>query len=196
MSNTYTESKSFISQDYRTDHLPKGEYEYCDFNACLFSESDLSHIVFIECTFTECDFSLCKLYETSFQQVEFINCKMIGIYFDQLNTFLLEMHFKGSTLDHSSFFGLSLVKSSFEGESDRDFASLNNVDFTNSNLSGITLMCCNLLGSKFENTNLSKTDLSTSLDFDIDPEINNIQESIVSQTELGNFLTKYNLKLT
>lgn len=47
----YIEDKEFDKLNFTEKPLRKGEYEYCTFLNCDFSNSDLNQIIFSECEF-------------------------------------------------------------------------------------------------------------------------------------------------
>ena len=70
---------------------------------------------------------------------------------------------------------------------------MNEVDFTNTDLSGAFFDDCDLMNSTFEQTNLEKSDLRGAHHFSIDPELNKIKKAKVSQASIAGFLHKYDL---
>ena len=89
----------------------------------------------------------------------------------------------------SSFFGLPLKSCRFEN------CQLNEVDFTDADLSSAVLRNCDLNQTIFENTRLHKADLRQSYGFSIDPEVNPIHEARFSKDSLEGLLHKHNLRI-
>ncbi len=55
MSRLMEEDKELNAINYVETPLAKGIYENYAFNRCIFTNSDLSNIIFVECEFVECD---------------------------------------------------------------------------------------------------------------------------------------------
>ena len=189
MSVQYFDDKDFKGTDFSENEIPKGEYENCAFDHCLFTNSDLSEIRFVECSFKHCDFTMAKLSDTAFRTVKFKGCKLLGIHFEDCNQFLLAMDFENCQLNLSSFYKLNLKNSKFTA------CSLRETDFTESDLTGSKLCKCDLNGAIFDNTRLEKADLRTAYNFSIDPENNRIRKAKFSLEGTRGLLDKYNLEI-
>ena len=97
MKRTNAERKKYEKIDYR-EHAPDtGEYEYCLFSNCNFSECDLSGIYFSDCEFLNCNLSLVTLTKTTLRDVQFNGCKMLGVHFEHCNQFGFAVGFDRST---------------------------------------------------------------------------------------------------
>jgi len=190
MSETYFEDQDFSSIDYSVKPFVIGEYENCGFINCNFAQVDLSHVQFIECGFSGCNLSMTKLIGTSLNTVTFKDSKIIGINFETCNDFLFTVRFDNCILNFSSFYKRVLKKTLFKD------CTLQEVDFTDTDLSGTVFEKCNFNLAKFENTNLEKADLSTSFNYSINPEINNIKKAKFSQDGLAGLLGKYDIVIT
>ena len=190
MSSTFTEDKDFKGVIFSREIIPEGDYENCLFDKCIFSNLDLSNINFIECEFVNCDFSLAKLTNTSFREVKFIECKLVGMHFENCNKIGLSAGFEDCQMDLSSFYKLNLRNVTFKG------CILHEVDFTESDLTGLVLEKCNLSGAIFENTILEKTDFRTSQNYSIDPETNRIRKAKFSITDIVGLLDQYDIEIS
>ena len=91
--------------------------------------------------------------------------------------------------NNPSFFRRSLENTNFKD------CSLQEVDFTKSDLTNSTFNNCDLSGAIFENTVLEKSDLRTSFNFSIDPEINQVSEAKFSIAGIVGLLDKYNIEV-
>lgn len=171
------------------EDIATAEYEACIFTNCRFNGKDLSNCKFIECRFIDCDLSNATLYKCNFQDSSFSSCKLIGLHFDQCSTFNFSLEFKDCQLDQSVFYQLDLSRSSFVG------CRMKDVDLTDANMSGISLCNCELKGAVFQQSDLRVTDLSHSVNFQIDPDQNQIQGAKFSMPEVLNLLSKYNLSI-
>ncbi len=189
MSANYTTEKKFDKTDFTVTPFVKGEYENCAFVNCNLSETDLSACIFIECEFSGCNLSLAKLGKTALRDVKFKECKMLGLRFDQCNDFGLLVSFENCSLNHSSFYKMKLKKIIFRN------SQLQEVDFTESDLTGALLDGCDLLRATFENTMLEKADLRTAYNYSIDPEINRIKRARFSLGGVAGLLDKYDIEI-
>lgn len=185
MTNSY-----FADQTFKNlKSIKTGDYENCRFINCILPNSDLSGISFIECEFQNCDFSSSKLYDASFKTASFVGSKLVGLQFEDSTEFLFSIDFRECNLHLSSFYQMNPKSISF-----RD-CNLKEVDLTEANLAETLFEQCDLNLAIFKNTNLEKADLSSSYNYIIDPEINNIQKAKFSLQGLPGLLEKYNLEI-
>jgi uncharacterized protein YjbI with pentapeptide repeats len=189
MISKYTHDIVFNKEDFASQNLVGHEFDNCKFIDCSFQACDLSKTGFMECEFSNCDFSLAKLQHTAFKDVVFSNCKLLGMQFTLCNTFLLSLRFVDCVLDLSSFFKLPLKAINFIR------CSLKEVDFVEANLSSAVFEHCDLSNAIFERSNLEKADFSTAVNYQIDPELNKINNAQFSQAGLMGLLYKYNIKV-
>ena len=87
MGTALIEDETFEKQDFTKNRLPQGDYEYCTFLNCNFSQSFLNGIRFLECEFIDCNLSSANITGTAFQDVKFKDCKMLGLHFESANHF-------------------------------------------------------------------------------------------------------------
>ena len=187
MERTYEEDKQFEGIDYVSKKLPVGEYENCKFINCNFAEANLSKITFIDCVFDNCNLSAANINGTAFQETSFSNCKLMGLRFEDCNQFLFTVSFTGCQLNLSTFYKMKLKNTRFIN------CSMQDVDFTETDLTAAELDNCNLLQAVFDNTILEKADLRTAINFSIDPERNKLKKAKFSATALSGLLHKYDL---
>ena len=189
MARSYVVDKNFSNRDYSEKPPESREYEYCTFSKCIFSNADLSGIKFIECVFEGCDLSNAKIADTAFRDVQFKSCKLLGLHFDDCNTFNLSFTFDHCILNYSSFFNLKLKNLKCTA------CMLEEVDFTQADLSGASFMDCDLKMSIFENSNLVKADFRSTINYTIDPERNKIKNAKFSIQGIPGLLFKYNISI-
>lgn len=189
MERAYQEDKEFESIDYAIKKLPVGEYENCKFINCNFAEANLSKITFIDCVFDNCNLSTANINGTSFQETQFLNCKFMGLRFEDCNQFLFTAGFTGCMLNLSTFYKMKLKNTRFIN------CSMQEVDFTETDLTAAELDNCNLLQAVFDHTVLEKADLRTAINFSIDPERNKLKKAKFSATALSGLLHKYDLTI-
>lgn len=189
MPNEYIEGKEFEKVDYAILALPKGEYENCTFFQCNFSNADLSNIFFIDCKFIGCNLSLAKLNNTAFREVIFTDCKLLGLHFENCNEFLFSVGFTNCNLNLCSFYQRKMKKSLFRN------ASFQEVDFTETDISGAVFESCDLSRAVFNNTNLEKADLRSAVNYSIDPSTNKIKKAKFSIGGVSGLLDKYDIEI-
>jgi uncharacterized protein YjbI with pentapeptide repeats len=189
MNLEHIEQELFTKQDYTETPLNKGVYENCNFRNCIFTGTDLSGIRFVDCTFAGCDLSNAKLTKTSLQETRFKDCKMLGFHFNSCDQLGLTVRFENCQLDHSSFYQVKLNHTIFQN------CSLREVDFTESDLRNVILDECDLLGATFDHTNLERANLSTALNYSIDPENNPLRGARFSMPSVLGLLHKYQIEV-
>jgi uncharacterized protein YjbI with pentapeptide repeats len=189
MEQVFIDEKTFDKNDFTQNSLIKGEYEYCTFINCDFSNSDISDIKFSYCEFIGCNLSLTKLIKTTFRDVKFKDCKMLGLRFDNCNLFNLSFSFDNCNLNHSSFYQTKIKKTVFKN------SLLQDVDFTQCDLTGSIYDKCDLTNAKYENTIIEKADFRTSFNYSIDPDLNRIKKAKFSLTGISGLLDKYDIEI-
>ncbi|MBL0071958.1 MAG: pentapeptide repeat-containing protein [Bacteroidetes bacterium] len=95
--------------------------------------------------------------------------------------------FNKCQLDLSSFYRLKLSKTSFQD------CSLKEVDFSETDLTASIFRQCDLQLAVFDNTILEKADLSTAINYIIDPDKNHIRKAIFSMPDVITLLNKYQI---
>ena len=185
----YTEQELFTKQDYTESPLPKGEYDNCNFRNCNFAGSDLSEVRFTDCTFASCDLSNVKVTKASLQETVFKDCKMLGFRFDSCDQLGLTVRFENCQLDHSSFYQVKLNHTVFLN------SSLREVDFTESDLRNTIMDQCELMAATFDHTNLERANLTTSLNYSINPENNRIRGARFSLPAVVGLLDAYQIEI-
>jgi fluoroquinolone resistance protein len=189
MNNITSVDRIFKGLDFREAALEKGEYEGCTFENCVFTNSDMNHIVFQDCLFESCDISMAQLKGTSLRDVKFKNCKMLGLRFDSCNPFLLSLTFEKCILDFSSFFRLNIKKTIF-----RD-SKLEDVEFVEADLTDAVFSGSDLNRAVFGGTVLEKADFRGAYNYSLDPENNRIKKAKFSLQQAAGLLVKYNILL-
>jgi uncharacterized protein YjbI with pentapeptide repeats len=164
-------------------------FENCRFVSCDFSYADLQNILFIDCRFEDCNLSLANVSNTGFQNINFKHCKLSGVNFSKSRDFLFGLHFDNSILDNAVFFKKKNKKANFKD------CSMVETDFTEADLTDVKLDNCNLLRAFFDRTILKNADLSTSYNFTIDPDNNDIKKAKFSVQGLPGLLAKYDIKI-
>lgn len=164
-------------------------YENCRFISCDFSYADFSGQVFIDCQFEGCNLSLVKLSDAGLQDIRFKDCKLSGADFSKSRDFLFGANFESCILDNAIFY-----KKKNKGAKFLD-CSMVETDFTEADLTDVTFDNCNLNRAFFDRTVLKNANLSTSYNFIIDPDNNEIKRAKFSVQGLPGLLAKYGIKI-
>ncbi|NDP20117.1 MAG: pentapeptide repeat-containing protein [Paludibacter sp.] len=189
MDKVYFEEKTVEKINYTEVPLTKGEYEYCNFINCDFSNSDLAEISFLECNFISCNLSMVKLMKTALKEINFKDCKMLGMQFDDCIKLQLSMIFENCNLSHSSFYRTKIKNTIFRN------TQLHETDFTECELTGSVFDNCDLTRATFDNSILEKADFRTSNHYSIDPERNKIKKAKFSIMGISGLLDKYDIEI-
>jgi uncharacterized protein YjbI with pentapeptide repeats len=130
---------------------------------------------------------MAKLYGASIRDCRLKECKLFGLQFDTCNDFSFSAVFESSNLNLSSFFGVKLNNGIFKD------CSLQEVDFTQTELKESLFENCDLTKATFSATLLQKADLSTSFNYSIDPELNQLEGARFSLQGLSGLLDRYGI---
>jgi uncharacterized protein YjbI with pentapeptide repeats len=114
---------------------------------------------------------------------------MLGLQFGYCNKFGLSFRFENCSLNHSSFYQTSIKKTVFKN------SKLQEVDFSDCDLTISLFDNCDLAGATFMNTNIEKTDFRTSINYTINPEINRIKKAKFSLQGVIGLLAKYDIEI-
>jgi len=182
------EDQVFEKKDFSTAWT-KGEYDHCTFHHCDFSNLNLSGTIFSDCRFLDSNLSLAKLGKTAFKTVYFKDCKLLGMRFDQADDFLFSVSFDHCFLNHSSFYKKKLKGSQFL------YCKMEEVEFSEADLSFSVWDGTDLSRAKFENTLLERADFRLALHFSIDPEKNKIKKAKFSLPGVLGLLDVYDLDI-
>jgi len=182
------EDKKF-SKITSTEIAKVQSFENCSFTACDFGGANFNGKLFIDCVFDDCNLSLANVSDAGLQNIRFKNCKLSGVNFTKTRDFLFEMHFEGCILDNAVFFKKKNKKGTFKD------CSMIETDLTEADLTDAKFENCNLNRAFFERTILRGADLSTSYNFIIDPDTNDIKKARFSVHGLQGLLAKYDIKV-
>ncbi|WP_151087489.1 pentapeptide repeat-containing protein [Hymenobacter baengnokdamensis] len=165
------------------------DVEQCHFVNCDFGEADLSGLRLEDCLFERCNLTTVKLSGTALQNVAFADCKLLGVAFGACQDMLFGVHFDVCQLRYASFGGKRLAGTRFVK------CKLDEVDFTNADLSAAVFQDCDLAGTIFHDTQLGGADFTTATGFSIDPEANYLAGARFTLAGLPGLLTKYGLAI-
>jgi uncharacterized protein YjbI with pentapeptide repeats len=186
---TIHDNKVFESINYSEKTVTGMEFHGCTFKKCEFSNSRFANNKFLECSFDSCNLSMMSLQGSIVNDVKFKNCKILGVNFSECHNLLFSVMFDGCILDYASFMSKKMVKTKFKK------TSLKETTFSLANITGSIFDECDLYGTVFNRTDLSSVNFSTSFNYTIDPELNNIKKAIFSADGIPGLLSKYQIKI-
>lgn len=162
-------------------------FENCTFKGCDLSNINFSGSDFIDTVFDTCNFSGAKFSNSGLKNVTFKGCKLSGVNLGNCNDFLFSANFEDCILDYASFHKKKNKKCSFVN------CSMKSTDLTEADLTEATFQNCDLQNAEFGRTILVSANLTTSVNFTIDPEQNHMRKAKFSQEGLIGLLGKYNI---
>jgi len=183
------EDKTFTRITANDPVFSSRQFENCKFVNCDLGSANLGGILFIDCVFEDCNLSLANMSGTGLQHIRFKHCKLSGLNFSRSLDFLMEMHFDNCILDNAIFFKKKNKKAIFKD------CSMIETDLTEADLSDCKFDNCNMQRTFFDQTILKNADLSTSYNFIIDPDHNDIKNAKFSVHGLAGLLVKYDIKV-
>ena len=183
------DDKTFEGTLYTDKVIKDREFQSCTFKKCDFSNSDFSHNKFIDCIFDGCNLSMMKLARTTLNNAVFINCKILGVNFSECQSMLFTVRFDACILDYASFMGRKMLNTRFTK------SSLKETTFSQANMAGSVFDECELSGAVFNRTDLGSANFTTSYNYTIDPEINNLKKAAFSADGIHGLLTKYQISI-
>ena len=190
--------KDYISSNFSDLKLCGQEinsisFEDCTFKGCDFSETLFKDCKFIECHFVQCNLSVSKLNLCKFSEVGFEDCKVIGVDWTRVawpNIALFSpIKFYKCIINDSTFFGLSLNEIVIEE------CKAHDVDFREGSFCGASFKFTDFANSLFNQTNLSGTDFSEAVNYQIDVNSNRIKGAKFSKYEAVNLLESLEIEL-
>ncbi|WP_320006402.1 pentapeptide repeat-containing protein [Maridesulfovibrio sp.] len=177
------------------EHLELDEavLQEVSFYRCSFASSSFQYAQFIDCEFQECSFNGCNLSlvllaNSKIIDTEFCNSKLLGINWGNLGPVILA-RFSNCLMDRSSFSGQNLTKVYFGS------CSLRDASFADSNLACVKFDDCDFLGCQFHHTNLACSDFSSSRNYFINAETNEIKKAKFSLPEVLSLLANLEIEL-
>ena len=190
--NSYL-SENFHDLQFLQEVINSIAFEECIFIECDFSESTFEQCKFIDCQFTKCNLSLVNFAHSRFTDVAFEECKIIGVDWTKAVwpkiALFSPVKFTKSTLNDSSFFGLSLKEIVIEECQARD-ADFREGDFSEANFTYTDFSNC-----LFNNTNLAGVDFSEAVNYTIDIFQNEIKGAKFSRYEVVSLLDSLDIEL-
>jgi len=179
--------KTFDKLNLSGELIQQKIFEECIFTNCDFSECIFPKTRFVDCFFIDCNLSMVKFRNTGLQNISFRECKMLGCDFSESEPFLFEVKFESCVLDFASFADKKMPNTLFID------CTLKSSVFLKTTLNGALFQTCDLSEAVFRDTVLTEADLTSSRNYDIDPELNNIRKARFSLYGLPGLLAKYNI---
>jgi fluoroquinolone resistance protein len=189
MESKIHDDKTFENISYAEKLTRDTEFNNCVFKKCDLNNSEFILCKFIDCVFEECNLSMIKWDRSTLSSVVFKHCKLLGVNFSLCGDFLFSVRFESSILDYASFMRKKMPKTNFIK------TSLKETTFSNAILAGSVFDQCDLSGTVFSATDLSAVNFSTSFNYIIDPELNNIRKAVFSTDGLPGLLDKYDIRI-
>jgi fluoroquinolone resistance protein len=181
--------QSFEKLNLTGEGIQQKIFEECIFTNCDFSGCSFPKTRFVDCFFIDCNLSMVKFRNTGLQNISFRECKMLGADFSESEPFLFEVKFESCVLDFASFAERKMPNTLFID------STLKNSVFLKTMLNDALFQNCDLSDAVFRDTVLSGADLTSSRNYDIDPELNNIRKARFSLYGLPGLLSKYNIHI-
>ena len=159
-----------------------------EFQDCQFIASSFIETQFINCSFTNClikksNLSLLSVHQSSFSTTRFEESKCIGINWTKVHTKpSIQLYFKKCDIGHSSFVGLNCKQSQFI--QCRAFET----NFSETTLQNASFKGCNLEGSLFNNSDLTRCDFTEATNYHINSKTNVLTKAKFSLPEAMSLL--------
>lgn len=168
-------------------------FENCCFSKSTFTETKFTGCKFIDCEFTSCNLSSIQIKNTSFSDVVFEESKLIGINWTQAKWPLVKLtssiKFYRCNISHSSFYELDLQEIVIEE------CKAHDVDFRLGNFSNGSFILSDLEGSMFVNTKLYAANFKEAINYQINPNENDIRKGKFSIPEVLNLLGSFQIEM-
>ena len=186
-------SKTFNHLSMIEQEIEGVEFEDCSFSECDFTEATFKKCRFIECAFSECNLSVIKIPQSQFTDVTFEQCKLIGVdwtraLWSQLRL-AASLEFKNCVMNDSSFFDLGLDEIKLAE------CKAHDVDFRNGSFSLANFTYTDFTGSLFGKTDLSGSDFTEAVNYDIDIFDNKIDKAKFTRYEAVRLLNCLDVEL-
>ena len=192
------EQKEYVSSNFNDLILSNQKRDSIYFEDCIFKNCDFSEAKFMECEFVDCQFSQCnlsvvKINDCRFSEVVFEDSKVIGIDWTKAKwpniSLFSPIKFFKCIMNDSTFMGLSLNEIIIEE------CKAYEVDFREGNFCDANFTYTDFANSLFNETNLSGSDFTEALNYQIDINHNNIKGAKFSRHEAVSLLEGLGIEL-
>ncbi len=184
---TYFPPENVVTRALPPELVGQREFEQYHFIGFDLGQADLSGQRFSECRFENCNLAGATLTNTGLQNVAFDGCKLLGLQFTACRDMLFDVHFDRCLLDYASFWGKAMPNTRFVG------CSLQEADFTRTDLTNAVFDECQLRGAVFSQTRLLGADFRTAQHIVLDPDQNELKQAQFALASLPGLLGKYGL---
>lgn len=186
------ESDTFKDLDCDHTQLKDLTFRSCTFKQCNFAETVFSYCRFLDCEFIDCDLSMIKVPDCSFN-ARFKACKLLGVDWTVAvwgkQGLLNALHFEDSTVNYSTFIGLTLpnftLKHCIARDADFMEADLQKADFSDTDLEE----------TRFHETNLTGANFNGARHYRIDARVNRISKAKFQLPEALTLLHSLDIEL-
>ena len=177
-----------ITGNWSDQVFERVEFFNCEFKNCVFERAIFRECMFENCEFESSDLSLASIVGSSFSPTVFKKCKLHGIAWHQVG-FAFDVAFLDSHLDYSSFFGMKLGKIRFTG------SRLTEVTFVDSIVRDGNFVGCDLSGTVFNHTDLSRANFMGAQNYTIDVTNNQVKGATFELPEAVRLLSFFGIKI-
>ncbi|PCH57510.1 MAG: hypothetical protein COC15_00950 [Legionellales bacterium] len=168
-------------------------FENCEFTDAHFKETIFSACKFVDCEFKFCDLSNAKFNNTIFNETIFIESKLIGINWTMVRWPYIKLSnsikFYQSNLSHCSFYALDLQEIVIEDCKAWD------VDFRGGNFSNSSFIGTDFTNSIFIHTKLRAADFTAAINYNINPNENEIHKAKFSMPDALSLLDSFEIDI-
>lgn len=171
MADDEFDDKTFEGLDCGGANLGGKSFYQCEFRNLSAVEVDLSNCVFEDCNFDGCDLTMAVLKDVSLRGVQFKDSKLMGVDWSLAGGLTFAVGFENCVLSHGSFIDLRMKKTKFIK------CRAHETNFAGVDLSGADFAETDLEGARFVGTDLSGADLSTALNYVINPNDNVLKKT-------------------
>jgi len=178
--------REFLKLDYPEHEIRDVEFYKCKFTECYFFKTRFIDCEFENCSFEKCDLSLISLTGSRLLDVDFVDTKMLGVDWTLLKK-PYRFSFNKCKLDNSSFFRMELNSLNMTECSARE------VDFIEANLTKMVFSYTDLYHSRFSRANLSFTNFSDAVNYNVDPNQCKLKKTIFTMPEAMSLLSSFDV---
>ncbi len=167
-----------------------GRYQNYLFENCTFQQNDFSGSSFQDCRFQNSLLNLVDLTGVRLNGVEFVDSKLMGLSFFLCDSLLFSLSFKKTKLFRCLFTQLKpKVPLKFEE------CQLEECDFSEAKIKGSSFIRCRLPQTRFHQADLTESNFTESIDFNIDITTNKINKCKFSASEVHSLLNVFDLEI-
>jgi fluoroquinolone resistance protein len=186
----YYPNQVFEKSTFPAKGTKETQFQDCTFKNCDFTSFNFAGCDFANSTFENCNLSMVKFGAIGLDKVHFMDCKLVGADFSNVKDFLFNVDFTNCIMDYVAFMKKKNRKAKFIN------CSLKGADFSEADCSESIFERCDLSAAVFMQTVLNGANLTSSFNFTIDPERNQLRKAKFSADGLAGLLTSYGIIVT